>query len=362
MDYLLCMFPIFSELVDVCNKKSIKSIWGIGIKQSEGNKKARVYFSLKTDRSSVPSVIFSNTDYIPDHWVHITAVYTGKQTKLFINNMQVAASFDQKGDAFSHMSAKCKEVRLGGSVSERSYFRGTVDEVRIWNSSISQAEIVRNLYATHIHHDQSLFFRESFKNMKTWRKEHRKIPKLVPSDIKEVPNSPALQTPFCGKTVCDDPKLVMSFVNNPHIRSFKTVRYRIVNIMNDDGSNPTVSSNRIRFQHSALLEVFSRYNISWQLEVHKVLNTSLRNRIVMFGCDITRIGNGYCDTECQHKRTGHDGGDCDLFKHACEGRSIGDGRCDFECNRAYFRWDGGDCCKPGPNAYKTCIDPSSPYR
>lgn len=314
---------------------------------------------MQTDRSSSPTVIFSNTDYLPDNWVHVTVVYTGKQMKLFINSVQVAAAFAQQGDVFSHMSTKCKEVRLGGNYNEHSYFRGSVDEIRIWNSSVSHADIVRMLYDTRIHHKGTLIFRDSFKNLKMWRKEHRKLPELVPANIKEFSKSTSLRTPFCGKTVCDDPKLVMSFVNNPDLQSRKTVRYRVVNIMNDDGSNPSVSQNRIRLQHETLLKAFTPYNISWDLEVHKVLNTSLRNRIVIFGCEDVRIGNEVF--QCQHPLFGNDDGDCDEIAHACEG-SIGNGRCDPECNRKCFHWDGGDCCMSGPEVHRTCLDPSSPHR
>ena len=76
-----------------------------------------------------------------------------------------------------------------------------------------------------------------------------------------------------------------------------------------------------------------------------------------------KVGNGRCNPECSHERTGQDGGDCDLARNPCDESKLGDGRCDAECNRAYHGWDGGDCCDSHPdNTTANCFDPASPNR
>ncbi len=40
-------------------------------------------------------------------------------------------------------------------------------------------------------------------------------------------------------------------------------------------------------------------------------DTSLRLKTIIFGCGSEKVGNGRCNEECRHERTGNDGGDCD---------------------------------------------------
>lgn len=75
---------------------------------------------------------------------------------------------------------------------------------------------------------------------------------------------------------------------------------------------------------------------------------------------MAKVGNGRCNPECLHERTGQDGGDCDLVRLSCDESNIGNGRCDAECNRAYHGWDGGDCCDGQlGNPAVNCFDPAS---
>ena len=47
-------------------------------------------------------------------------------------------------------------------------------------------------------------------------------------------------------------------------------RYSVINVAEDDGSNPTVTPQQIELQDRALRDVFRPYNITWKLDEVKV--------------------------------------------------------------------------------------------
>lgn len=68
-----------------------------------------------------------------------------------------------------------------------------------------------------------------------------------------------LQPPLCGQTACDNVELISQYnraTGSPP--GEKVIRYRVVNIYDDKGLNPTVSEEQIRRQHEVLNEAFSR--------------------------------------------------------------------------------------------------------
>lgn len=168
--------------------------------------------------------------------------------------------------------------------------------------------------------------------------------------------------PPCGLTPCDNTDIISGYNDHWPLRTAKRVRYRIVNLSNDDGGDATVSPAQIKLQHRALAEAFRPYNITLELNVHVVRNSTLRQRFILSNCRIQKIGNRRCDPECDHPRTGHDGGDC-LRLGTCYTWKRQDGVCDAECNSIYYDYDEGDCCDPGAtDVLKTCFDPESPDR
>lgn len=173
--------------------------------------------------------------------------------------------------------------------------------------------------------------------------------------------SPYLPSP-CGLTSCDNTDIISGYNNNWQLRAPKQVRYRIVNLSNDDGGNPTVTDAQIQLQHKALVEAFRPYNITLELILHTVKNTSLRQQFILSNCRMGKIGNHQCDPECDHPRTGHDGGDC-LRPGHCYNWKRQDGVCNMECNSIHYDYDDGDCCDPEiTDVLKTCFDPESPDR
>lgn len=173
--------------------------------------------------------------------------------------------------------------------------------------------------------------------------------------------SPFLPPP-CGLTPCDNTDIISGYNTNWQLRAHKRVRYRVVNLSEDDGGNPTVSGAQVELQHRALNRAFRPYNITFDLEVHDEKNTSLRQQFILSNCQVEKIGNRRCDPECDHPRTGHDGGDC-LRQGPCYAWKRQDGVCNAECNSIQYDYDDGDCCDPEvTDVVKTCFDPESPDR
>ncbi|OWF49358.1 Pappalysin-1 [Mizuhopecten yessoensis] len=353
-------------LVDICNGNLPSSEWSIGITSSleDTFPRPKLFVSLRSQRSQYSSTLEANTHYVPNRWHHIALSYDGETIKFYINGAMIAAGKDQRGNIFSKTSKKCKEIHIGGEVESGLFFRGAVDDLRIWNYTVPHEKIVQNLYGiTDARDKHYLVFHDNFDNIKRWRKLSKRMPSLIPADLTSAKfEDISIEKPACGESVCDNAELVRSYLDNDQLRNMKEVRYRVINVMSNDGTDPVVTQEQIRNQHRLLVEAFSPYNITWQLEERNIRNSSLRLKTVLFACNPRDVGNAICDPECSHSRTGNDGGDCEPFLPQCDSLNIQNGRCDFECNKEYHRWDGGDCCIPGPNTHLSCFDPTSPYR
>lgn len=83
-------------------------------------------------------LVYSNA--IPG-WTHVALVCSNRQPRLYVNGTLVRIGLVSAKN-FIHPSAN-----LGGSIQGLTYgnFQGQLDEVRIWNSALSQAQIQTNL-------------------------------------------------------------------------------------------------------------------------------------------------------------------------------------------------------------------------
>ena len=356
---------MFSDLFDNCKKKNPSSSWSVGIHRDKHERRnARFMFSILTESSTETSVLSAHKRYDPNVWTNIAASFDGKTMKLYVNGAKISNGHEQKGNIFSQDIAKCKNLILGGNAVDGSFYRGKIDEFRLWNRALEHEEIVQSMQSRiqNMEFESYLLVMDPFDNLSQWRVTVGTDPKIIESDIPVVTHDVRLEAPPCGQTACDDPEAVFSYMNNPKLRSKKIVRYRIINILNDEGFDPLVSTKQIQTQNTALNEAFSPYNIEFLPEVLSINNTSLRRRIVMFDCFPHMIGDGHCDPECAHSSTGNDAGDCDLARTECFPELLGDGKCDSECNKQYYGYDAGECCLPGPNTHLQCIDPNDPLR
>lgn len=289
--------------------------------KEEEARDSRFYFSLQTERSRSKTVLYDYKSYEPNRWVHIAATYTGRHMKFYVDGAKIGVSRKQRGDVHSVLSSKCKELDIGGHRGQ--YFRGVIDELQIWDKGQSQLGIVRKKFSGS-RHGPHVAVSENFETVNNWELVGDFWPHQIASDIPIMPNDISFTIPSCGRTVCDDPDIIKSYSKHEELQSMKKLRYRVINIKNDDGTNPTVSKSQIEIQHEYLLSIFGRYNISWEVTEVEIMNTSLRKRTVMLECtDVSFVGNNKCERDCAHEQTGNDGGDCDRIKRKCDRRKIG---------------------------------------
>ena len=304
---------------------------------------------------------------MPDQWTHLAATYDGWTFSLFIDGVKVKADQGQRGALFSDITRQCKVVFLGGHPKKPKTFRGFVSGVQIWSRALNHSDILQlrgfNV-DTQPDSTQDVAISGPLNDRSLWEPVNptKSVSQWRPFDL-DKGHQVNLNVPQCGQTVCDDPTVVKWYTESWKLRLPKTIRYRIVRIANDDGSDPAITNQQISAQDAALRRAYKPYNISWQLEVITIRNSSLRGKTVLLGCPLSSIGNGQCNSECQHALTGNDGGDCDEFLRPCASEEMGNGICDMQCNVEYYGWDGGDCCSAeSSNTSNTCRDPKSSLR
>ncbi|NXG65566.1 PAPP1 protein, partial [Hemiprocne comata] len=360
---------VIAGLYDKCSYTSRDRGWVLGINtvSDQGNRDPRYFFSLKTDRARKVTTIAAHRSYLPNQWVHLAATYDGHLMKLYVNGAQVATSGEQVGSIFSLLTLKCKVLMVGGNALSQNY-RGYIEHLSLWRTARSQKEILLDMGQA-IHRQDTplpqLVLQDSLLNVKnTWSPmKDGSSPQSKFSYHHGYLLDTSLDPPLCGQTVCDNTDVIASYNKLPSFRRNKIVRYRVVNLYDDKHQNPTVSRQQIEFQHQHLNEAFSRYNITWELEVLEVKNSSLRHRLILANCDISKIGDENCDPECNHTLTGYDGGDCRHVRHTLFNKKKQNGVCDMDCNYERYNFDGGECCNPEiTEVTKTCFDPYSPYR
>ena len=358
-------------LFDDCSPESKDGGWVIGFREASPERSLRVFFTLRTQRSQHITTLLSPRSVEPNVWLHIAVTFDGKKMKLYINQAEVAVSTEQKGHVFANGLHVCENLEVGGNRSSGVFFRGTLDEVRLWSVAKSHEEISSNVFVPLTDIETSLEMYESFagkeelnrKQKTTWIAVTKDQPEIVQSTIPGDAHYLSIFKPPCGTTVCDNAEIVKSYAKNTHLRGAKVVRYRVVNIRDDDGNNPMVTKEQMKLQHAQLNKAFKPHNISFELTELPIKNSSLRRRSVMYLCEPGTIGDGICNVDCMSDITGNDGGDCDKHQTLCHPDNRGNGRCDPECNRYYNAWDFGDCCNESiTDVYKTCFDPKSPNR
>jgi hypothetical protein len=73
-----------------------------------------------------------------NRWTHLATTYDGLTQRIFVNGVQVG-SRSQKGS----IEATAEPLRIGGNTVTGRYFKGVIDEVRIYDGALSQADIVK---------------------------------------------------------------------------------------------------------------------------------------------------------------------------------------------------------------------------
>ncbi|XP_015273228.1 PREDICTED: pappalysin-2 [Gekko japonicus] len=356
-----------SGVFDNCSHIARDKGWTLGIRSQEklGKKDARFFFSLRTDRVKRSSVMLAHRRYQLHTWTHLAATYDGHQMLMYLNGERVARSSQQSGALHSLFMASCRTLILGGDNSEDGHnFRGHLALLALWSVALPQQKLQRAFLRKIEDRESAVLLSARFSRMEqqwvTFKDGTYPLGESFQAPEPQV-LSPLVPPP-CGQTACDNVELVSHYNSHWPLRNEKVVRYRVVNIHDDDGLHPTVTREQIAHQHQALSKAFGPYNITWQLNIHEVYNSSLRYRAILVNCEPGKIGNEYCDPECEHLLTGYDGGDCRRLAR-CYAWERRDGICNMECNNMLNDFDDGDCCNPRvTNVRKTCFDPDSPHR
>uniref|UniRef100_A0A8C7I9L0 Pappalysin 2 n=1 Tax=Oncorhynchus kisutch TaxID=8019 RepID=A0A8C7I9L0_ONCKI len=357
---------IIAGVFDNCSYSLSEKGWSVGIRTVEprGRKDARFFFTLRTDRAPKATTIYGHQRYHPNSWTHLMASYNGHNMTLYIDGAKVAESRLQSGNLYSPFMETCRTLLLGGDQSDLGHnFRGYIGGIVLWVLPRTHEDLLKGRSQID-KREPNLALWTDFSEVEQHWSPHKDgyHPSIVIIPIPELEHVSPFVPPPCGLTACDNTDIILGYNNHWQLRTEKRIRYRIVNICNDDGSRPTVSHAQIQQQHQALVEAFRSHNISLELSTHTIQNTSLRQRFILSNCRISKIGNRHCDAECDHPLTGHDGGDC-LRLGPCYNWKRRDGVCNTECNSIHYDFDDGDCCDPeGTDVLKTCFDPESPDR
>lgn len=92
------------------------------------------------NKSGVDYVVISNKTYNDGKWHNVCVTYDGSVLRLFIDGESTA--YNQTGGATPDSSG-IQPIRLGSnSLNLSNYFIGLIDEIRIWNRTLEESEIL----------------------------------------------------------------------------------------------------------------------------------------------------------------------------------------------------------------------------
>ena len=83
------------------------------------------------------TIVCTGTSNLPlNTWTHLAGTYDGSVMRLYVNGIQ-AGTFSVSGN----MATSNSPLRIGGNNVWPEFFSGKIDEIRIYNRSLTQAEI-----------------------------------------------------------------------------------------------------------------------------------------------------------------------------------------------------------------------------
>jgi hypothetical protein len=111
---------------------------------------AEIAYSLFLHASSRPTAlanvggndrsVTASTTVVPNTWTHVAATYDGSALRVYVNGVLVGLR-----PATGSVRLSSDALRIGGNVASGQYFRGRIDEVRIYNRALSTAEIQEDM-------------------------------------------------------------------------------------------------------------------------------------------------------------------------------------------------------------------------
>ena len=94
----------------------------------------------------VDNGVGSNTAIAVGAWAHVAMTYDGAQLRIWVNGVEAAAPRAKSG-AIETNTNLLRIGGVGGAFPEGHYFQGLIDEVRIYNRALSEAEIQADMNA-----------------------------------------------------------------------------------------------------------------------------------------------------------------------------------------------------------------------
>ncbi|MGB2864922.1 MAG: LamG domain-containing protein [Sedimentisphaerales bacterium] len=95
-----------------------------------------LYFTLSLDGGHVPQQTPNNIT-VPNEWVHVCATWDGSAARIYVN-AEMELEIAQAGT----LVPPGLPLRIGHRNGSAHYFNGTLDEVRIYNHALTEAEIL----------------------------------------------------------------------------------------------------------------------------------------------------------------------------------------------------------------------------
>lgn len=94
-------------------------------------------FRLKTDGVTT-TLIAANEKIEPDMWNHIVANYDGEKMSLYLNSVLIG----EKEKQGSVSTSSDVLATIGSNPTQTNFFNGAIDEVRVYNRALTEADII----------------------------------------------------------------------------------------------------------------------------------------------------------------------------------------------------------------------------
>lgn len=101
----------------------------------------KIYMNTRTPEGATIATYSDSAITSTANWYHIAAVWDGTHTYLYINGVQQADV-----DTLTAMNASITPVHFGVLYPNLNSWVGTIDEVKIWNRSLSASEIMNETF------------------------------------------------------------------------------------------------------------------------------------------------------------------------------------------------------------------------
>jgi hypothetical protein len=83
-------------------------------------------------------------------WNHVAATYDGYFMRIYLNGILVGTQ-----EITGTYTKSTKSLIIGNNAERSEYFKGTADEIRVWNRAISQCEIINNMKTCELNGDNN---------------------------------------------------------------------------------------------------------------------------------------------------------------------------------------------------------------